>query len=171
MKNAQRVRTIIHKGFEIGILLKGINGLLEIVGGALLLFIRTEMVPSIIAAVTYHELSEDPHDIVANYLMHAAQNLSISTQLFGVIYLLSHGIVKIFLIVSLWKRKLWAYPVAMGVFGIFIIYQMYRYTIVPAVELIILTVLDVIIIILTWLEFKQLRSMESSLKIVTSESK
>jgi len=124
-------------------------------------------VRSIIAVVTYHELSEDPHDIVANYLMHTAQNLSISTHLFGVIYLLSHGIVKIFLIVSLWKRKLWAYPVAMSVFGIFIIYQMYRYTIVPAVELIILTALDVIIIILTWLEFKQLRSIKASLKIVT----
>ena len=158
IKNVQRLYAIEHKWFEVGILLKGINGLLEVGGGIFLFFVRPETVRYIITAVTFHELSEDPSDIVANYLMTIARNFSIHAKFFGTIYLLSHGLIKIFLVVSLWKRKLWAYPLAMVVFSLFIVYQVYRYTVSHSVELIILTILDMIIIILTWLEFKRLKS-------------
>ena len=163
MKNVQRLYPIAHRWFEIGIFVKGINGLLEIGGGIFLFFVRPETVRHIITVVTFHELSEDPNDIVANYLMNIARNFSIHTKFFGTIYLLSHGLIKIFLVVSLWKRKLWAYPSAMIVFSLFIMYQMYRYTVSHSVELIILTILDIIIIILTWLEFKRLKSSDFTL--------
>ena len=158
IKNVQRLYKVAHRWFEVGILLKGVNGLLEVGGGVFLFFVRPETVRHIITAVTFQELSEDPNDIVANYLMNIARNFSIHTKVFGTIYLLSHGLIKIFLVVSLWKRKLWAYPSAMIVFSLFIMYQMYRYTVSHSAELIILTILDITIIILTWLEFKRLKS-------------
>jgi uncharacterized membrane protein len=51
--------------FEVGILLKGLDGLLEIDGGIRLLFIKPELVNHLAATLTHHELAEDPHDFLA----------------------------------------------------------------------------------------------------------
>ncbi len=158
IKKVLPTHSFIHKGFEVGIFLKGVNGLLEIGFGIFLFFIRPEMARQIVTAVLCRELTEDPNDIVANYLMNMAHNFSMGTKSFAIIYLLSHGVIKIFLVLLLWKRKLWAYPLAMVAFSVFSGYQIYRYTFTHSVELIILTVFDVIIITLTGLEFKRLKN-------------
>ncbi|BCG83133.1 hypothetical protein MesoLj113b_66750 [Mesorhizobium sp. 113-3-3] len=48
-----------------------------------------------------------------------ASNFSVSTQHFYAFYLLSHGIVKLALVVALLKNKLWAYPSSLIVLGLF----------------------------------------------------
>ncbi|SYZ74614.1 conserved membrane hypothetical protein [Candidatus Zixiibacteriota bacterium] len=146
-----------HFWFQAGIFIKFLNGLLEIIGGLFLLFVQPETMRRIIRMMTFHELSEDPNDLVANYLMRVAGNFSIHAKIFGTIFLLSHGLIKIFLVVSLWKRRLWAYPVAIIVFGLFAIYQIYQYAVGHAIELVVLTVADIFIIILTWVEYKRLK--------------
>lgn len=155
LKNFRKWRAQIHLWFEVAIFAKFLNGVVELIGGTFLLTIRPETVRRIIDAATSHELQEDPTDLIANYLVHAARNFSFHTQIFGSVFLLSHGVIKILLVVCLWKRKLWAYPTAIVVFGLFCIYQLYRYSIVHAPELIVLTVVDLAIIILTWFEYGQ----------------
>ncbi len=108
--------------------------------------------------LTQSELSEDPKDLIANYLIKTAQEFSVSTQLFGIIYLLSHGFIKIFLVVSLWRGKLWAYPTAIIVFIAFGVYQLYRFYFTHSLWLIFLTVLDILVIVLTGIEYKQLKN-------------
>ena len=54
--------------FVIGIIGKGLNGLAELVGGALLLFVTPDSIHHVVAALTRGELSEDPNDLVARYL-------------------------------------------------------------------------------------------------------
>ncbi len=149
---------LLHEAFEIGIFLKGIDGLLEIVSGGLLFLLTPTRVNQLIHLLTQHELSEDPKDLLANYLVSAAQHFSVSTQLFDAVYLLSHGIVKIALVTALWKRQLWAYPIAIVFFALFGAYQVYQYTHDHAVSLILLTVLDLGVILLTWHEYRALRS-------------
>ncbi len=146
-----------HKTFRIGILLKGIDGALEIIGGALLLWISPALINSIVVALTQHELSADPHDLFANFLVHAAQNFSVSSQIFAAAYLLSHGVVKEWLVVDLWKEKIRAYPVAIIFFALFAAYQIYRYFFSHSVFLLLLTALDAAVIILTWNEYLQLK--------------
>jgi uncharacterized membrane protein len=155
MKTWSRLR---HKLFHVGIVLKGIDGVLEILGGILILMISPRTVNKVIHFLVQHELSEDPRDIFANYLIHAAKEFSISSQLFGFIYLLSHGVIKLLLVISLWKQRLWSYPVAIIFFASFGIYQMYKYYLDPSFGWIFLTILDVFVIILTWLEYGVLRS-------------
>ena len=46
--------------------------------------------------------------------------------LFGAVYLLLHGAVKVVLVTALLLNKLWAYPCMIVVLLIFIGYQMYR---------------------------------------------
>jgi uncharacterized membrane protein len=156
----QRYVRIIHRAFEIGILLKGVDGLLEIIGGILFFLIPPTTINYIVRVLTQGELSEDPRDLIANFLVHSAHNLSLSGETFGGIFLLSHGIIKIGLVIALFKRKLWAYPLAMVLFGMFIVYQMYRYAHSHSLWMIFLSLLDAAVVLLTYLEYRNLKYRE-----------
>jgi uncharacterized membrane protein len=93
----------------------------------------------VIALLTQDELREDPRDLIANYLLAAAQRLSLASEHFAALYLLSHGVIKILLVVGLLSRKLWVDPIAVVVFAAFIVYQLYRYSFTHAIGLIALS--------------------------------
>jgi uncharacterized membrane protein len=149
---------IVHLLFDISVIAKGIDGVLETVGGVLLLLISPGQLHHIARILTQHELSEDPHDIVGNYLFHSSQGLSGGAKMFGAMYLLWHGVVKVGLVTALLLRRRWAYPVAILAFLLFLVYQLYRYSHTAAPELLVLSVMDVVVIVLTWCEYKRLRS-------------
>ena len=50
--------------------------------------------------------------------------------MFAAIYLLSHGVIKVVLVASLFRELLWAYPAAIVVFTLFIVYQLYPYALI-----------------------------------------
>jgi uncharacterized membrane protein len=150
-------RILVHKAFEIGIFLKGLDGLLEVIGGALVLLINPRTLNNVLMALLSHELSEDPSDVVANFLIHAAHHFSVQTQVFASLYLFSHGLIKMFLVASLWKGKLWSYPTAIVFFILFILYQLYRYTYTHSSWLIVLTIVDLFVVFLTWMEYNHVR--------------
>ncbi len=152
----------IHLVFEISLFLKGVFAFFEIVGGIIAYVVTQRFLLNLLGAITQDELAKDPRDLVANYLLHAAQNFSVSTQHFTGIYLLSHGIIKLWLIVGLLRKKLWYYPTAMLVFGLFIVYQLYRFSFTHSVLLLLITALDVVVIVLTWHEYKYLRRILQS---------
>lgn len=152
----------IHLIFEVSLFLKGAFALSEIVGGFLAYFIPKQFVLGLIAELTQRELAEDPRDLVANYFLHAAQSLSVGTQHFAALYLLSHGAIKLWLIIGLLRERLWYYPFALIVFGAFIVYQLYRFSFTHSPFLIFLTVVDLVVIGLTWHEFRYLRKQLAS---------
>ncbi len=153
----EKRRNLVHKGFEIGILLKFVDGILELIGGMALFWLSPQTLKGFVWAITRHELSEDPTDLVANFLIRSAQHFSVSARVFGAVYLLSHGIIKIALVLSLWRRKLWSYPAAIVFFILFIIYQMYRYAHHRSIWLVLLSILDALVVMLTWLEYENLK--------------
>src|SRR3954469_13525143 len=105
-----RPRTWFDRLFEVGIIAKGLNGAAELVGGLLLLVVTPDKIQRLVAAVTQGELSEDPHDVVARYLLHTSAGLTGRAITFGALYLLLHGVVKVVLVVALLRNQLWAYP-------------------------------------------------------------
>jgi uncharacterized membrane protein len=147
----------IHKIFEISVSLKGAHALIECVGGLILAFVSTSAIVSLVNTLTQEELIEDPNDFVAAHLLSLAQNFTVSTQRFYAFYLLSHGIVKAFLVVGLLRNKLWAYPASLIVLGLFVAYQIYRYSYTHGIGLIVLTVFDVIVMGLIWHEYRLIR--------------
>ncbi len=149
--------TTIDKFFKVSILLKGLNALLEIIGGIIFSVISLEKINYFVFVLTQGELSEDPKDFVANHIVSFFQNFSISAQLFGSLYLISHGVIKIFLIYSLLKRRLWAYPLSIVVFMLFVFYQAYRFIFNGSIGLLVLTILDIIIILFIILEYARLK--------------
>src|SRR3989442_9988586 len=142
-------RSPVQIAFDIGIFFKGFDGVLEIVGGLLLFVVWPETIAGILTSLTQHELSEDPHDVIASQLARLVQDFSASAQVFAGVYLLSHGVIKVVLVASLLRERLWAYPAAIVVFTLFIVYQMYRYVLDPSTSMIVLSVLDGIVISLT----------------------
>ena len=145
---------LVSGAFDIGVVLKGIDGVLEIVGGLFLLVVPLSSIKRFLIWATGKELSEDPKDFVATHLVHLANTLSVSGYRLTIVYLLIHGFVKVFLVYMLLKRRLWAYPTAIVVFVAFGVYQTYQFTFSHSLLLLALTVLDVIVIVLTVWEYR-----------------
>jgi uncharacterized membrane protein len=156
MKPALREKRIA-QFFRVSLWLKGIHAGLEIISGVLLIFLSPVQVTRLVILMTQDELVEDPNDLIANYLLNFATQISISSILFGAFYLLSHGIFKLTLIIALLKRKLWAYPWSLILFSLMIVYQIYRFSYTHSIGLFILTVFDLIVIWLIWHEYKLIK--------------
>ena len=146
----------IHRVFVVSLVLKGLNSLLEILGGILFLF--TGSVTAILSLLIRGELIEDPKDFVATQIQHLLPYFSTHGQLYASFYLLSHGIIKIILVISLLRNKLWAYPATIVTLFLFIAYQLYRLTYTYSLGFVLLTLFDVLIIILTWHEYKVVKT-------------
>ena len=148
-----RIRQI----FEVSVLLKGAHALIECIGGLVLAFVSTSAITSLVNSLTQDELIEHPNDFVAAYFLGLAQNFTVSDEHFYAFYLLSHGIIKLFLVIGLLRRKFWAYPVSLVVLGLFIVYQLYRFSYTHGFGLIVLTVFDVVVMVLIWHEYRLVR--------------
>jgi uncharacterized membrane protein len=146
----------VHAAFTVGVVAKAIDGVLEVLGGVLLFVLPPDRFYAIVWKFTQHELSTDPSDVVAHYLLNGVQHLTTGTKTFAAIYLFWHGLVKIGLVGGLLLKRRWAYPLAIAAFAIFVLYQLYRYSHTHSVGLVVLTVLDILVIVLTWLEFRRL---------------
>jgi uncharacterized membrane protein len=148
--------------FRVAIVLKGLDGALEVVGGVVLLFVQPSTLNRIAHSVTQHELSQDRHDYLATHLLHATGHLSRSATVFAAIYLLSHGLAKLVLVVEILRDRLWAYPAMIVLLLAFIAYQLYRILIRATVALVLLTVFDALVTWLTWREYQAKRDRHTS---------
>lgn len=155
--NRFRHGDLLDRAFLVGIVLKGLDGLLEVIGGLLLLVISPTTIDQVTRALTQHELSEDPHDFFATHILHIAGALSGSTLRFGAAYLLSHGVVKIVLVRALLRNQLWAYPWLIVFLIVFIAYQVYRLTFAFSIGLVLLTLFDIVVVWLTYREYQRQR--------------
>lgn len=159
MEQNDRDKTV-HILFDIGLIGKAVDGVLEIIGGIVLFFVNPDQINGMLQVFTQHELSKDPHDFLANLLLHSIQHLSTDTIVFAAFFLLWHGVIKVGLVWALFRKHFWAYPIAIVAFGLFLAYQVYRYSHTRSLWLLALSILDLFVIVLTWLEFKRLRTSQ-----------
>ena len=156
MANRSPRPPVLHYLFELGVFLKFLNGLLEVAGAVFLFFSTPQSLSKLAATLLTNELLEDPKDLVANTVLHAVHRLSANAQIFASVYLLIHGIVKVGLVIALWKKKLWAYPLAGVVLVLFTIYQVYLFSHSRSPFQLFLTAIDVLILLLLWSEYQRI---------------
>ena len=154
MASSDRLDTV----FRVSVGLKGLDGVLEILGGIVLLFVSPHSINQFVRWATGHELAQDPHDLIARHLLHSVSQLSRSTTLYAAFYLLIHGAAKLILVVLVLRGKLWAYPLLVVLLLAFIVYQVYRLTYKPSVSLVLLTLFDGFVAALTWREYRTKRA-------------
>jgi uncharacterized membrane protein len=144
-----------HIVFWVALLLKAGDAILEVLGGFILIFISAETINQVVHGLVRPELAEDPTDVLAHYILRLMGHVTPASKLFAVLYLLSHGAIKLFIVGAIWLERLWAYPLAGLVFAGFIVYQMIRFAYTFSPWMIALTVLDLIIIALLPPEYRR----------------
>jgi uncharacterized membrane protein len=149
----------LHELFEIGVVLKGINAVLELASGLLLLVVD---VRGIVETLVEDHLVDDPHDFLATHIQGALQKLSPGAEVYSGLYLISHGAVKMVLVWGLLKKKLWAYPASLVVLAFFIVYQTYKLLQTHSIALLLLTIFDASLMYLIWREYHYMRKKWAS---------
>src|SRR5215469_7041975 len=94
----------LHRLFQLAVVLKGIDGILELIGGALLLLVNPAALHRLVIVLTQHELAEEPDDSLVATLRDAAERFSTETKHFASAYLIGHGVLKVFLAANLLRE-------------------------------------------------------------------
>jgi uncharacterized membrane protein len=149
-----RRRLLLHESFRAGITLKGIDGLLEAIGGVILWSVKPGALNSIALKFLELDLPFDRHEFITTHLYNVTERLADGGKHFASLYLLAHGLIKALLVIALWFDALWAYPLTIFVFGVFCVYQVHRFMYTHSLALILITFFDVLIIWLTWREYR-----------------
>ena len=144
---------LFHDLFKIGIWIKGIDGVLEILGGALFLVVSPAALNRYVRFLTQHGL----HDWLGEELSHWAANLQHGSKLIGGAYLLGNGVVKVFLAVGILRGKLWCYPTAIVVIGILVCLQTARLFLHFSIPMLAGTLIDIAIVLLIAREYRQVK--------------
>jgi uncharacterized membrane protein len=151
----RRKRSLLDGSFRVGISLKGLHALTETVSGLLLLKLSPQTINGHLIDILDQELSRNPHDFFATHLLRFADGLAGTGRPFASAYLISHGGVKLILVIALLMNRLWAYPLMILMLSVFIAYQSYRFVLTHSSLMIVLSVFDLIVLVLTWLEYRE----------------
>ncbi len=150
-------KTLLDKTYEIGIILKGVDGVFELLGAAALLFVPVHYFQSFSQWITDLEAGPSHHGFISAHIVKIGHSLADGNHTFAIWFLLTHGLVKVVLVVCLLRNKLWAYPFGLVALTLFLVYQLYEMIIHPTFGMGFLTVLDAIIIGLVWREWQQVK--------------
>ena len=159
-KRSGSARTV-HAAFEITLFAKAAFAVLEILGGVGAYIVPQAVVLRLVERIGREELLEGHRDFMTHHLFEWAQGFSISTRHFTAVYLLSHGVIKLWLIIGLLRGKMSYYPTAIAIFCAFIVYQLYRFHFTHSIWLIVITVIDAVVIFLAACEYRQLLESRS----------
>ncbi|MBU6390217.1 DUF2127 domain-containing protein [Patescibacteria group bacterium] len=151
--------------FDGSLILKGVHAVIEILSGLFLALATTGTIVNIVNFFTQDEITEDPHDAIANYLVHSVEQLTGSGKFYGALYLISHGVINGLLVWGLLRRKLWSYPLAIVVLGLFVAYQVYQWNFNHSLWLLFLSVFDLTVLWLIWLEWRIIKRHNPAPKI------
>jgi uncharacterized membrane protein len=149
-----------HRAFCAAIVFKGLDGVLELISGILFLCVPFPDLAELFFRVGRSAWMQDPDDFIARSLRHGFDHLSAANKIFAGVYLLGHGVVKLMLVVGLWRNQRWVFPVATLTIAAFIIYQTVRLVHHFSATLVVLMVLDVAVLGLIWREYHSRRGRE-----------
>jgi uncharacterized membrane protein len=143
--------------FFWSIVLKALDGILEVIGGVLLFVVAPARISEWAESITQHELGTDPHDFIARHILHSAHEFAAGGRTYAAVYLLVHGVTKLVLVIEILREHLWAYKGMVVMLAVFIAYQVYRMFYKPSIGLALLTIFDGFVIVLTLREEKRQR--------------
>lgn len=155
--------TVLDRFYDIGVVLKGIDGAVELAVG-LLLWLAPETLASLLGRAADELASETStfRQDLAIAIGRLDHDLAYGPLTFVIVFLILHGVVKLALVYCLLKKLYWAYPYALALLGLFLVYQVYALLTQPTVWMLIFTLLDVAIIYLVYREYREIRAEAAS---------
>lgn len=147
----------LHWLFEAGTLIKALDGIAEFALGLFFFFASAQAVNGLIFSLTGDELTEQPRDFFVQFLFHSWSGFSASTQEFWAIIFVGNGIIKLLLVLALFKEKYNAYPYIAAAFAALAAYQIYHIIGSPSLILSLITLFDILFILLVIQEYRYRR--------------
>jgi uncharacterized membrane protein len=148
------IQNKLHWLFGAGAIVKTLDGVVEFALGIFFFLASAATVNGMIFSLTGDELTEQPRDWLTQVLFHSWSGFSASAKEFWAIIFVGNGIIKLLLILALFKEKFSAYPyIAVG-FGLLAGYQIYHIIGSPSIILSLLTVFDILFILLIVQEYR-----------------
>ncbi|MEO8691277.1 MAG: DUF2127 domain-containing protein [Candidatus Saccharimonas sp.] len=145
--------------YKVGVGIKGFDGTVELIAGIWLM----------VAPEAFRELLEHWHSAALGWgnsfgvlLGHGIQRVHEEMYggvlVFAIIFLLSHGIIKLVLVYALLKEILWTYPYALAILGVFVIAQIVAVILRPGIGMALLLLLNLLIMAIVWGEWQKLKT-------------
>jgi uncharacterized membrane protein len=156
-----RPESILDKVFEGGIIIKGVSGALEFLAGLLLVLVKPASLTGFLAFLTQREVAEDPHDRLANFVLHSADHFNSGVKVYAVAYLWIHAVIKLVAVIGILRNKLWAYPFSLITLSLLVVFQVYSMVVRFSLGMLLLTVFDLLIIGLIRREYAKVRRVEA----------
>lgn len=159
-------RDIVLDGmFLVGVALKGLDGVIELLIGIPLLFVSHVQLAVVAADLGASLLTSDPDSLLAGLLLHASVKLSADSVVIGGIYLIVHGVVKVAIVVALARGSRRVYPWAIGVLALLTVVQIVDVIVTFSIGMLLLTVLDAVVIALIVREWRDERSLPDVVRL------
>jgi uncharacterized membrane protein len=144
---------MLKKLFKTSVWLKGFLGIVDILIGFLVLIFGTKIVEDL-GNIFAKKLLEEPKDIIVNHLWNYLQNLSLSTEHFIAIYMIIFGVINLFLVFMILKKKVKLYPWLVAVLSLMIIYSILRFFHTHSLVLLVFTIWDSFIAAMLFEEYR-----------------
>ncbi len=138
--------------FRASLILKGLDALLEALGGILLLM--PFELDRTISFLLQHELYAEVRHPTTAHIEHAAAVALQNATLVGAIYLIIHGLAKVILIAAVFKEKKWGFVGLVGVLSVFALVELFRFATTHSVLVLALALFDAFIVYLIAKEYR-----------------
>ncbi|MFO1323419.1 MAG: DUF2127 domain-containing protein [Burkholderiales bacterium] len=145
-------RQAVHWLFDVAVAVKAFDGMLEVAAGTFLA-VKPGWIGPAAEALATNVLSRHPANWIAEAVARWGDGLTMATEHFASVYLIAHGLAKLFISWGLIREKLWAFPTALVVFGLLILYQIHRVIGTHSLTLAVLIALDIAVCYLIWREY------------------
>jgi len=109
--------------FRVGLIIKGVDSLFEVIGGILLLM--PTKLARYITVIAQHETFRH-HHVLAGRLDLLADSVTMHPSTGEAIYLMIHGLSKVILILAIARGKRWGYIGFMGILSLFALIELVR---------------------------------------------
>jgi uncharacterized membrane protein len=141
--------------FDLALILKIINGSLEMIAALFVLFVPPSFVLRLAEFATSGELALDPDDPIASAILSTAHAFTVHTHYLLALYLALHGVIKVLLVIGIFAKKRIAYPLFMIALALFGGYEAYRGILLNDLLLKALAILDLSLLVLTSYEYRR----------------
>lgn len=115
-----------HFAFMVAVVLKGLNGLIEILFGILVALTGPDKLYAFVLQFTTPELEVHPGNKFVIAIQNGAANLAHISGALAIFYLLAHGIVKLAIAYNLLRDRRWVFLPACLILGAFVLFLGYR---------------------------------------------
>jgi uncharacterized membrane protein len=153
-KKSIRVLQIL---FNISIVLKGVDGLIELIGGVLFAILEKEVILKLIIDFLSYDLFKIPNKTVLELATTVSHDLDTSIRNFIIAVLIGNGFIKIAFAIGLLLRKMFIFPISIIFLIGLLIYQIIQTFYTPSLYLIFFNLFDFAVIVVIWLQYIHLK--------------